>query len=311
MTRRPDLRLAALTLALALALPATAQQTYDGPTGLDAPGQHTLSLQDADMDVLIQTVSEITGRSFIVDPRVEGKVTVISAKPMDVDAVWRTFASILRVHGYAVVPAGGMWKVLPEAAAASDGGTAQAEGPEAIVTRVVEVKQVSAPELALILQPLVPSSGKIAAQGSNLVITDRAANVDRLSRLIARIDTAGGSEVEVIPLRHANAAEIARTLTQLDGNAATAAPKLVADARSNSVLLSGDAGQRLRLRTLVAHLDTPLSEGDQTQVIYLRNADAKDLVPVLTTMAATLTNTAAKTETAQPASIEAHAGTNA
>lgn len=306
MTPRLATLSAALTLALALALPAAAQT----PRSFDAPGQHTLSLQDADMDVLIQTVSEITGRSFIVDPRVEGKVTVISAKPMDVDEVWRTFASILRVHGYAVVPAGGMWKVLPEAAAASDGGTALAEGPEAIVTRVVEVRQVSAPELAVILQPLVPASGKVAAQGSNLVITDRAANVERLAKLIARIDTAGGSEVEVIALRHANAAEIARTLVQLDGGNA-AAPKLVADARSNSVLLSGDAGQRLRLRTLVAHLDTPLSEGEQTQVIYLRNASAKDLVPVLTTMASTLTNTAAKAETARPASIEAHEATNA
>lgn len=303
----------ALAIGLALCLPAAAQTATSTLPGasLDAPGQHTLSLQDADMDVLIQTVSEITGRSFIVDPRVEGKVTVISSKPMGADEVWTTFASILRVHGYAVVPAGNMWKVLPEAAAASDGGTALADGPEAIVTRVVEVRQVSATELATILGPLVPASGKISAQGSNLVITDRSGNVERLTKLIARIDTASGSEVEVIALRHANAAEVARTLAHLDGTAPGApGPKLVADERSNSILLSGDHSQRLRLRTLVAHLDTPLDDNDNTQVIYLRNASAKELVPVLTQMAATLTNTAVKSDAAKSATIDAHEETN-
>lgn len=315
-------RLSALLLAvsLALALPAHAQTVAPiVPGGAPASGdsRHTLNLSAADIGVLIQTVSEITGRSFIVDPRVEGKVTVISATPMDADAVWRTFESVLKVHGYAVVAAGGMWKVVPEGVAATDGGVpvSAAASHDALVTRVIEVRQVPAQELAALLRPLMPPSAQLAAQGGTLVITDRAGNVERLARIVQRIDTAADTEVEVIPLRHANAAEIARTLAQLEPQAAQGLPggggRLVADARSNSVLLSGDRAARLRLRTLIAHLDTPLGDGDSTQVIYLRNAKATDLVPVLEGVAATLTGTALGGDGARPATIQAHEETNA
>lgn len=318
MPRKP-----ALLLALTLALPALAQDVAPlvpgaaQATSASAEARHTLNLSAADIGVLIQTVSEITGRSFIVDPRVEGKVTVISAQPMDREAIWRTFESVLKVHGFAVVPAGGMWKVVPEGLAATDGGVPLANGlgPDALVTKVIEVKQVSAAELANLLRPLVPQSAQLIAQGGTLVVTDRAGNVERLQRIIRRIDTAADTAVEVIPLRHANASEVARTLTQLEapagGTAAPGAARLIADARSNSLLLSGDPAARLRLRTLVAHLDTPLEDGDSTQVIYLRYAKAADIVPVLEGVAATLTGTAVGGDGAKPTTIQAHEETNA
>lgn len=294
--------------AVAVATPAPAAQ------------RHTLNLTAADIGVLIQTVSEITGRGFIVDPRVEGRVTVISSQAMDAEQVWDTFTAVLRTHGYAVVPNGGLWKVLPLQDAIQEGAAANAGGPDAVVTRVIEVRQVPAMQLAELLRPLVPAGAQVAAQGSTLVVTDRAGNVERLARLVERIDTAGAGEVEVLPLRHANAAEVARTLAQLEpglaaaqapGALAAGGPRLVADTRSNSVLLSGDRAQRLRLRTLVAHLDTPLGEGDATQVIYLRYAQAEDVVPVLQEVAATLTGTSASGEGARTASIGFHAETNA
>lgn len=280
-------------------------------TGSDAIDRHTLNLKAADINVLIQTVSEITGRSFIVDPRVEGKVTVVSARPMTPEQVWSTFESVLRVNGYAVVATGGMYKVVPEGFAAADGGVGMSgDSPDSVVTRVIAVRQVPATELVALLRPLVPSTAQLAAQGNSLVITDRAGNVERLERLIARIDTPSNTGVEVLPLRHANASEVVRTLAQLEPQAAAGGGNVVADARTNSVLLSGDPGSRLRLRTLVAHLDTPLSEGDATQVVYLKYAKAADLVPVLEQVANTLTGTASKNEGAHPVSIQVHEETN-
>ncbi|MFC7301129.1 type II secretion system secretin GspD [Cognatiluteimonas weifangensis] len=300
-------------LALALALGMLAAGV-PGTLHAAEPTRATLNLKDVDINVLVQAVSEMTGRGFIVDPKVQGKVTVVAARPMSQDEIWSVFTSVLNVHGYAVVPSGGMWKVLPEAAAAVDGRAALSAGPDAIVTRVVELREVSATELAALLQRLISPGGRISAQGNRLLVTERAANVERLARLIARIDTPSGNEVEVITLEHANAADIARTLAQLEAPAAAGggdgAPRLVADARSNSVLLSGNPGQRLRLRTLVAHLDTPITDGDYTQVIYLHNAKAAELAPLLETVAATLTAGGDK-DGAKAATIGFHSETNA
>lgn len=306
-------------------LPVVAPQPAALPAAPQpAAGQrHTLNLKGADIGVLIQTVSEITGKSFIIDPRVEGKVTVISSKPMDVEELYATFQSVLRVHGFAAVPAGGeMVKILPDAMAVQDGGTAAlgSSGRDELVTRLIPVKHVPAQQLVELLRPLMPQQGHFQAHGgsNSLLITDRAGNVDRLSALIARIDTASDAEVEMIALQHASAAEVARTLAALDpasGGAASQlnhnAFKLIADDRTNSVLLSGDKSQRLRYRTLIAHLDTPLSRGENTQVLYLRYAKAADLVPILEGVADTLTGTASKTEGAKPATIQVHEDTNA
>ena len=311
----PRLLLVLLLLTAASAVPAQEATTLRPHLATaDRGDRHTLNLKAADIGVLIETVSEMTGRSFIVDPRVDGKVTVVSSAPMDRDAVWSTFESVLRVHGFAVVRAGSMWKVVPEGVAASDGGVAtEASSPDTLVTRVIPIRHVPAAEIATLLRPLVPQAAQLAAQGGNLIVTDRAGNVERLARLVERIDVAGSAEVEVVPLGHANATEIARTLAQLEGpgTGPVPPPRLVADARTNSVLLSGDRAGRLRLRTLIAHLDTPLSAGDTSQVLYLRYARAADLVPVLENVADSLTGVAPGSEGARSAVINAHEETNA
>src|SRR5690349_24696718 len=126
------LRTVLFVLALAWTAAGLAQVPADA-------GKTELNLKGVDISVLIQTVSEMTGRSFIVDPKVTGNVTVISGTPMTTDEIWTLFTSVLSVHGYAVTPAGKAWKVLPEAAAVLDGQGAAADGPDAIVTRVVEL----------------------------------------------------------------------------------------------------------------------------------------------------------------------------
>ena len=259
----------------------------------------TLNLKDADIGALISTVAEITDRNFVVDPRVKGKVTVISSRPMDSDEVYQVFLSILKVHGFAAIPSGAVTKIVPDVNAkqddiptATDRNTGR--GDE-MVTRVVEVKNVAAAQLVPILRPLVPQQGHLAAYPATnvLVISDRAGNVERLVTIIRRIDQVSDSEVEIIPLQHASAAEVVRVITSLErsttGGAGKApgvggegAPVLVADERTNSVLLGGDRSARLRLRVIISHLDTPLDAGGNTNVVYLNYAEAKDLVPVLT-----------------------------
>jgi len=319
--------LAAPALAVALAMPAAAQQPdIATPTvavavpEASADGRKTLNLKGVDIGVLIESISEITGKSFIVDPRVEGKVTVISTRPMSADELYEVFQSVLKVHGYAAVPAGSdMVKILPEATAVQEGGTgaASVSGPDELVTRIIDVKHVPAVELVNLLRPLMPQQAHMIAHANSnsLLITDRAGNVERIASLIRRIDTASDGEVEAIPLQHASAATVARTLSAFEppANAAAvggSAVKMVADERSNAILLSGDRSQRLRMRTLIAHLDTPLDRGDNTQVVYLRYARALDLVPILEGVAATLTGDASDA-TSKSATILAHEETNA
>lgn len=312
------IRLAVLILLL-VPLAAPAQAPADGmPLATPVNGKHTLNLKDADIRVLIATVSEITGRNFIIDPRVEGKVNVVSTQPMDADQVYAVFESVLRVHGYAAVSSGTMVKIVPEVIANQDGSTLEGEaGPDTIVTRVIPLRHVAAAELIPILRPLVPQQGNLAAhQGSNaLIVSDRAGNLARIEALIRRIDTASDTAVEMIPLEHADAAEVARTLTLLteDKTAALTGvqPRIFADARTNSILLSGDPSTRLRMRALVSHLDTPLESGESTQVIYVRYGKAEELVPVLEATAATLTEQGAGKDAPKTATIQAHAETNA
>ncbi len=307
-----------LRLSLSILLALAGMQASLAQTPSQPNGTHTLNLKDADIRALIATVSEITGKNFIIDPRVEGKVNVISSKPMSADEVYRVFTSVLRVHGYVAVPAGSMVKIVPEAAAMQDStNIVNGEGSDALVTRLITLKHVPAAELIAILSPLIPAAGKMAVHGGSntLIVTDRAGNISRLESIIKRIDTQSDASVEVIPLSHADAIELSRTLTTLneEKNAAlgSSQSKVFADARTNSILLSGDRAGRLRLRALISHLDTPLESGDSTQVVYLRYASAEQLVSVLESTAQTLTGSSGAANEPKPASIKAHKETNA
>ncbi len=255
----------------------------------------TLNLKDADISALISTVAEVTDRNFIVDPRVKGKVTVVSSRPMDSEEVYQVFLSILKVHGFAAVPSGEVIKIVPDVNAKQDGiPTASDSAPgrgDQMVTRVVQVDNVAAAQLVPILRPLVPQQGHLAAYPATnvLIISDRASNVERLLTIIRRIDQVSDSEIEVITLQHASATEVVRVLNSLNraapgaGKAPAAAMQqvLVADERTNSVLLGGDRSMRLRMRAIISHLDTPLDAGGNTDVVYLHYAEATEIVDTL------------------------------
>ena len=250
----------------------------------------TPNYKEADIRQIIEAVGEVTGQNFIIDPRVNAKVTMLSSTPMSPDAFYEAFLSILQVHGYVAITAGDVTKIMPDATArqfAGPLGAAGAAGADDIVTQVLQVHNVGAAQLVPILRPLIPQYGHLAAHpGSNmLIISDRAANVRRIISIVRRIDQSNDEDIVVVRLEHASASEIVRILTTLaqqprsDGMPVTTS--LVADARTNSVLIGGDKSERLRLRALIAHLDTPLEDGGDTQVRYLRYADAEDLATKL------------------------------
>jgi len=252
----------------------------------------SLNWKDADIRVVVEAVSEATGKNFILDPRVTGKVNLLSAEPMSKDAFYAAFLSILQVHGLIAVESGDLIKILPDATARqfpTSFGTSNAAGPDDLATQVIQVKNVGATQLVPILRPLIPQYGHMVAHpGSNmLIISDRAANLARMVSIIRRIDMASNAEIEVVALQNASATEIVRIMTALTqtqrADGAPVSTSLVADARTNSVLIGGDKSARLRLRTLIAHLDTPLEDGGDTQVRYLRYADAEELATKLQT----------------------------
>jgi general secretion pathway protein D len=252
-----------------------------------AEGTITPNYKDADLSQIIEAVSAVTGKNFIVDPRVRAQVTMLSSTPMTPPAFYEAFLSILQVHGFVAVPSGDVVKIVPDANArqlpANDLPSRVSSSSDEIVTQVIAVRNVQAAQLVPILRPLIPQYGHLAAYPSAnmLIISDRAANVSRMVRIIQRIDQTGDAEVDVIPMQHASATEVVRIVTSLyaGGGEGAAAPnvKIVADDRTNSVLVSGERSQRLRLRTLVTHLDTPLEAGGDTQVRYLRYADAEKI----------------------------------
>jgi len=256
-----------------------------------ASAQTTPNFREADIRKIVEAVSEVTGKTFILDPRVTAKVTILSKTPLSAEAFYEAFLSILQVHGYVAITTGDIIKIIPDASARQHPSLLSTEGAggDDIVTQVIQVRNIGAAQLVPILRPLIPQYGHLAAHpGSNmLIISDRANNVKRMLTIIRRIDLASDDEIEVIPLEHASSGEVVRVLTALtqtpraDGMPVTTS--LVADARTNSILIGGDKNGRLRLRALIAHLDTPLEDGGSTQVRYLRYADAEELAGKLQT----------------------------
>lgn len=252
--------------------------------------QVSLNLKDADIKTLIETVSELTGKNFIIDPRVKAKVTVISARPMNKQEIYQVFLSVLQVHGYATVEVGEIIKILPDVNAKQGAGqvATQAIKGDELVTRIIELEHIAASQIVPILRPLIPQQGHLAAypQTNVIIISDRGANISRLERIIAKIDQPSVQDIEVIQLQHASASEVVSILNSLKlGLAATPqSPNnltLAADDRTNSILLSGEDQQKVRVRGLIAHLDTPIEGTGNTRVVYLHYAEAEAIAPIL------------------------------
>jgi general secretion pathway protein D len=288
-----------LALSVLLSTPAGSApppQQQPGQPSLQEGATITPNYKDADLSQIIQAVSEVTGKNFIIDPRVNAKVTMLSATPMTPAAFYEAFLSVLQVYGYVAVPAGKVIKIIPNTdvrqSPSIDLPNQVSQTSDEIVTQIITMKNVSAAQLVPLLRPLIPQQGHLAAYapGNMLIISDRASNVSRIMRIIERMDESGDEPIEVIALQNASASEVVRTINQLyQGSGAAAggegggAPvKVVADERTNSVLISGEKSLRLKAKALVLDLDTPRRGGaGDTEVRYLLYADAEKLAEKL------------------------------
>ena len=283
---------------------------------LDAqqPGPQIMpNYREADLRQVVEAVGEVTGRNFLVDPRVTGQVTFLSYSPMSPEAFYEAFLATLQIHGFIAVESENVVRIVPDATARVHPGLAAETEGDRIVTQVVQLTNVGAAQLVPILRPLIPQYGHLAAHpGSNtLIIVDRGVNVDRMLNIIGRMDQDSDEEIEVIRLENASAGEVVAMLSALDQGAVTEGippMQIAADDRTNSILLSGPNDRRLRYRALIAHLDTPSGEAGNTQVRYLNYASAEDLASNLQSQFGGL----AAGEGAPPESISiwADAGTN-
>jgi len=254
----------------------------------------TLNFKDADIRSFISAVSELTKRNFVIDPRVQGKVTVVSAAPTDPDDLYQVFLSILKVHGFTAVAKDGMTTIIPEMLAKQDDTPTISPGSmrkgEDVVTGVIPVHFVSAAELVPVLRPLLPQDSHMAATaGTNvLVIADTASNVERMLQIVSKLDVDNTAGVDVVHLQNAVATEIVTILdglvTKTQGAAPPAAGSVTAfaaDDRTNSVLVAGTPQSKLRYRTIIANLDGPQSENNVIRVVPLRYANARDISDTL------------------------------
>ena len=252
----------------------------------------TLNFSDADLVAVINSVSQITGKNFIIDPRVKGKVTVVSSKPLNEDEVYNVFLSILQVHGFATVPTKNAIKIIPDATAKQNAAPfmqKKGEPDDQLITRVLKINYINAAQLVPILRPLVAQQGHLAAYATTnvLIISDRASNIQRIDRIIHEMDRKTDSEIEIVKLQHAFAAEVVRLLSSLNSatpdqkNLAAGQVKFTADERTNSIILSGERSKRLRYRAIIADLDSPVESSGNTHVIYLRYAEAKNIADIL------------------------------
>jgi general secretion pathway protein D len=270
------------------------------PLAVAADDTVTLNFVNADIEAVVKAVADITGRNFLIDPRVKGTINIISSRPVPRSLVYPTLLSALRMQGYAVVESEGVVKVVPEADAKQQGG-AVAVGPlgaggDRLVTQVMTLKYESAAQLVNVLRPLITPNNTIAAfPGSNaLVITDYADNLRRIDRIIASLDQAPGAEPILVPLRNASALDVVALLNRLMSDPAAGGPgpldaqqrvTIMADSRSNSVLVRADNPGRLaRVRQLIEQLDTPGRPGGNMFIVYLKNAEAARVAQTLRAM---------------------------
>ncbi|MBI3768007.1 MAG: type II secretion system secretin GspD [Deltaproteobacteria bacterium] len=281
-----------------------------GPRVVEADGERdiTMDFQDVDLGVLVKFMGEITGKNFVMDERVQGKVTVVSPTKITPEEAYQVFQAVLQVKGFTTVPSGAVVRIIPTKDAKETSLQTLTDGgghipTEEYVTRLIPLTQVDAADIGNVLQPLVSKDGLITSypQTNSLIIIDSAANVARLTRMIAELDVASSRRhTELIPLKHAVASELTDTIQQVleEKPAAPGQPpaqgqrtmasgqirafKITPDDRTNTLIVNAAVDQMGQIKALVARLDVPLPPGSgKINVYYLKFANAEDLLPVL------------------------------
>lgn len=255
-----------------------------------------LNMKDANIRVLIEAVSRITGKTFVLDPRINNqKITILSPANVDLskDQIYAIFLSALKMNQLAAVEDGAVIKITQDQLAKSEpvpviSDAGSSNFGDALITRVIKVNNVDAKQLTPVLRPLIRQTGHMAvyAESNVIVIHDRASNIERLVKIIKQVDKVSDVSMDIIPLENANAVEIVRILERLEKKTASkggdrSEPNIVADERTNSVLISGETSSRMRIRAIIAQLDSEEESTGNTRVFYLKYSKAEALKTVL------------------------------
>ncbi|MCQ2034965.1 type II secretion system secretin GspD [Stutzerimonas kunmingensis] len=280
---RPLLALLATGL-LAAPLPLLAVEPGIEPSPNQQDGW-TINLKDADIRAFIDQISQLSGQTFIVDPRVKGQVSVVSNATLSLSEVYQLFLSVMATHGFSVLTQGDVARVVPNAEAKAEAGSGPTGGDQ-LETRVIQVQHTSAAELIPLIRPLVPQFGHLAAVSSAnaLIISDRSANIARIEDLVRQLDRAESNDYAVLNLQHGWAMDIAEVLRNslMRGDAkTTSGVQIIADSRTNRLIFIGPSEARGKLAALAQSLDTPTTRSANTRVIRLRHNDAKSLAETL------------------------------
>lgn len=253
--------------------------------------KRTWNLKDVDIHTLINEVAKETKKNFVIDPKVKGKVTIISNYPLSADEFYQAFLAVLAVNGFTAVPSGPVVKIIPETFEREENAEVMnnvSQLSEEMGVAVVRVKYVSATELARALRQLIHRFGylDVYAPANDVIIADRTNNMSKLIELIHRIDQPTASKVEIIHIKHARASDLVTTITSLlqqKTGAASANISLAAEERSNDILIHGATPElRLQLRALLSQLDIPLdTKGLVIDVIYLKYLRAERVAVIL------------------------------
>ncbi|MCO2691453.1 type II secretion system protein GspD [Pseudomonas aeruginosa] len=279
----------AVLLSLALGIQAAHAENSGGnafvPAGNQQEAHWTINLKDADIREFIDQISEITGETFVVDPRVKGQVSVVSKAQLSLSEVYQLFLSVMSTHGFTVVAQGDQARIVPNAEAKTEAGGGQS-APDRLETRVIQVQQSPVSELIPLIRPLVPQYGHLAAvpSANALIISDRSANIARIEDVIRQLDQKGSHDYSVINLRYGwvmDAAEVFNNAMSRGQAKGAAGAQVIADARTNRLIILGPPQARAKLVQLAQSLDTPTARSANTRVIRLRHNDAKTLAETL------------------------------
>jgi general secretion pathway protein D len=254
----------------------------------------TWNLRNADIRAVIAEVSRITGKNFVIDPRVQGKISIVSSSPLTNRELYQVFLSMLQVSGYSAILSGNITKIIPALDAktqAPDRLSLMKHPPsgEEMMVQVIPVKYVPAEQLVPVLRPLMPNYSSVSAYPASnmLILSGQANNIKQLSQIINQVDSSSANGIDIVPLHQALAMDIVNTLKDLvkspQNGLSSAQTTIAADDRSNAILLSGSKTERIRLRLIISRLDKKGANGDSsnTQVVYLNYLRAEDLVPIL------------------------------
>ena len=275
----------------------------------------TLNLKNAELVTFIETVSRATGKNFIVDPQVEGKVNVISANEIDNDELYNLFLSVLRVHGYIAVEGDDFTKILPQSNIKESSSRLSSTSNEMIVTTSIAIANVPANQLIPVLRPIISQYGLLAAYtaSNSIVVTDSRANIARLKQLISELDREIDEDYEIIALKNTSADEVAKVIKSLFPDNQAAIPlTLAVDTFNNQIIVGGAPAKRLKVRFLAKELDKKQNKKGETTVVYLRYANAGEILPILQNIGTQVMIDADSTEKkTNNISIQADESTNA